>query len=55
MLRFRSLVLCVTLLLPAACKGQSDAPPPARADTVSVRSGDADVRAAQDLLAEGHP
>ena len=46
----------LTLLLPAACEGQNDTPPPPpRADTVTVRSSDPDVRAAQELLEQGHP
>jgi soluble lytic murein transglycosylase len=57
MSRFRSLTLTLVLLCaPVACDGQGDTStlPPARADTVAVRSSDPDVRAAQELLAQGH-
>src|SRR5688500_3832173 len=51
---FRTLILVLFLCLPVSCRGQDDAPP-ARADTVDVRSSDPDVRAAQELLQQGHP
>lgn len=52
---YRTLILALLLCLPVACRGQDDPAPPARADTVDVRSSDPDVRAAQELLEQGHP